>query len=186
MNGELQSSLKSKINLALSHLSEELKKLRSGRANPAMLDAVMVEVYGQKQPIAHVARVMASDARSLVVTPYDPSQLAVIAAAIREDQSLGINPVDDGRVIRLNLPEMTSERREQIVKQAHIKAEECRVSLRNARHEILDQAKQAQKSSEMSEDDYKRFEQIVTKELDAAQTQIENQIKAKEEELRTV
>lgn len=186
MNNELENELKANIEQSLNHLSEELKKLRSGRATPAMLDNVMIEVYSQKQPIQHIARVLATDARSLAITPYDPSQVAAISKAIRDDQSLGLNPVDDGKVIRLNLPDMTSERREQIVKQVHAKAEDCRVVLRNARHAVLERAKQSQKNGEMSEDDFKRFEQSVTKLLDEAQARIDSETKAKEAELRTI
>lgn len=183
---DLQKTLTARLGQALDHLESELKKVRSGRASPSLVDGVMVEVYGQQQPLPHIARVLASDARSLSITPYDPSTLVAIAKAIRDEQSLGLNPVDDGKIIRIAIPDMTTERREQLAKLLHSKAEETRVALRNVRHEVLDEARVQQKARALSEDDFKRFDQEVTKQLDGANLRVEQLVQAKEQEIMTV
>jgi ribosome recycling factor len=182
----LISQLQGKITKATTHLEEELKKIRGGRAHPGVLEGVQVETYGQRTPLTHIARILASDARTLTVTPYDTSTLSTIAKAIREDQSLGLNPMDDGKVIRVSMPEMTTERRQQIMKLVSTKAEECRITLRTIRHDLLEDAKAGQKNGEITEDELKRFEQDVTKALEIAQQSINEQVKVKEQEVMTV
>jgi ribosome recycling factor len=182
----LSTQLRDKLAKALAYLSEELKKIRGGRAHPGILDGLLVENYGQKTPLMHVARVLASDARTLTITPYDSSTLPAITKAIREDQALGLNPMDDGKVVRITMPEMTTERREQILKLVSTKAEECRIAIRATRHDLLEDAKAGQKSGEITEDEFKRFDQEVTKAMDGAQKSIDEQVKAKETEVMTV
>jgi ribosome recycling factor len=186
MIDELESELKDKLNRAVSHFEQELKKIRSGRAHPSLLDSVEVEIYSQKQPISHIARVLSSDARTLTITPYDPSSLSAITKAIRDDQSLGLNPVDDGKVIHVPIPDMTTERREQAVRLLSTKAEDCRVALRSARHDILDQSKKLAKAGDVSEDEAKRLDQLVTRELESANRKIDELTATKEAELKTI
>jgi ribosome recycling factor len=182
----LSAQLRDKLDKALAHLGDELKKIRSGRAHPGILGGLMIETYGQKAPLMHSARILASDARTLTITPYDASTLPAIAKAIREDQALGLNPMDDGKVIRVTMPEMNTERREQIMKLVSTKAEECRITLRAIRHDLLEDAKAGQKSGEITEDELKRFDQDVAKALEGAQQSINEQVKAKEQEVMTV
>ena len=100
-----------KMDQALAHFGDELKKVRTGRAHPDMVSGVTVEVYGQRMPLNQVANVTAPEAQQLLISPFDPSNIAAIAAAIRDEQSLGLNPSDDGRVVRVPIPALTEERR---------------------------------------------------------------------------
>lgn len=177
---------KQKMQKALDHFESELKKIRTGRANPQMLEGITVEAYGQQMPLQHVANINAVDAQLLQITPYDPNTLDDISAAIRNDNSLGLNPSDDGKVIRVPIPPLTTERREKIVKQVGEKAEECRISLRNARHEVINTAKEKQKANDINEDEYHRAEKQATEMIEDFQKRIDERVKAKEEELMTV
>ena len=130
-----------KMDHALEHFSDELKKVRTGRAHPDMLASIHVVAYGAPMPLNQVANVTAPEPQMLLVSPFDPSNIQAIAAAIREDQSLGFNPSDDGRVVRVPIPALTEERRREMVKQLGDKVEECRIALRNVRQECLKDAK---------------------------------------------
>lgn len=175
-----------KMDNALAHFNEELKKVRTGRAHPAMLEQVQVEIYGTRMPLNQTANITAPEAQMLLVTPFDPQSIAAIAAAIRDDQSLGFNPSDDGRVVRVPVPALTEERRKQLVKQTGEKVEEARIAVRNIRHEALKDAKKKKDAKELSEDDVKRVE----KEVDAAvanyNTEIDDAFKAKEKDILTI
>lgn len=171
---------------AMSHFEDELKKIRTGRAHPAMLDAVMVEAYGTRMPINQVANVVAVEAQLLQVTPFDQGTLKSIASAIRDDQTLGLNPSDDGRVVRVPIPPLTTERRQQIAKQLGDKVEECRIALRNVRHDALRDAKAKKDSKELSEDDVKRVEKNFDALMTAFQTKLDSATKAKETEIMTI
>lgn len=154
---EITVELKNKLQSAVDRFGDELKKLRTGRANPAMLDGVMVEAYGTQMPLIQVASVATPEAQLLQITPFDPNTLQAIANAIRNNQSLGLNPTDDGRVVRVPIPQLTEERRRDLVRQIGEKVEECMIAMRNARHDALRNADAAKKDKEMSEDDYKRL-----------------------------
>lgn len=182
----LKKELEEKLQKAIDYLSDEMKKVRSGRAHASLLDGVVVEAYGQTSPLPHIARVLASDARTITVTPYDSSTLAGITKAIRDDKSLGLNPVDDGKIIRVPIPEMTTERREQLLKLVGEKAEECRIAFRSARHDVLEKARSMEKNSEASQDDLKRLEHDMTAALDNFQSMIDDIVKNKEQEIMTV
>ena len=117
----------SKFEAAIARFEEELKKVRTGRAHPSMLESVKVEAYGQMMPLNQVASVMAPEPQMLTVTPFDASTLQAISAAIRADQALGLNPSDDGRLVRVPVPALTEERRKQIVKQTSEKVEEAKI-----------------------------------------------------------
>ncbi|HBO64465.1 TPA: ribosome recycling factor, partial [Candidatus Saccharibacteria bacterium] len=126
---------------AVSHFEDELKKVRTGRAHPSMLDGIQVEAYGQKMPLNQVANVVAPEPQMVTVTPFDPTNLQAISAAIRADQSLGLNPSDDGRLVRVPIPPLTEERRKQIVKQTSEKVEDAKIALRNVRQDAFKEIK---------------------------------------------
>ena len=152
-------SVKQEMSHVLDNFQEQMKKVRTGRAHPDMLSGIRAEVYGQMTPLNQVANVTVSGGSMLQVTPYDVTNIAKISAAIRADQSLGLNPTDDGRVIRVPIPQLTEERRKEIVKTASSKVEEAKIALRKVR----DDARKAIKNTkEYTEDDRKSSE----KELD--------------------
>lgn len=180
------NSYQDKMNHALAHFEEELKKVRTGRAHPSMLDGIQVEAYGQKMPLNQVANVTAPEPQMLQITPFDPSQVQAISAAIRVDQSLGFNPSDDGRVVRVPVPPLTEERRRQMVKQTGEKVEEARIALRNIRQDGLKDAKRKKDAKELSEDDVKRIEKEFDKLMTEYQDKIEVAFKAKEKDILTI
>lgn len=175
-----------RIAQAIAHFEDELKKVRTGRAHPDMLSGVMVEVYGTSLPLNQAANVTAPEPQQLLVTPFDPSNVQAISSAIRNDQSLGFNPTDDGRVVRVPVPPLTEERRRQMVKQLGDKVEDCRISIRNIRHDALKDAKAKKDNKELSEDDYKRVEKALDATVAEAQGKIETITKAKEQEIMTI
>lgn len=175
-----------KMTGAIEHFEEELKKIRTGRAHPGMLDSVTVEAYGTRMPLNQVANVTAPEAQLLQITPFDPSTLQKIAAAIREDQSLGFNPSDDGRVIRVPVPALTEERRKQLVKQASEKVEETRIALRNIRQDGIKDAKRMKDAKELSEDDVKAVEKEFDRLMQESQAKIDEIFKAKEKDILTI
>lgn len=171
---------------AVQHFEDELKKVRTGRAHPSMLDSVQVEAYGAMMPLNQVANVTAPEAAMIVVTPFDPGNINNITAAIRNDQSLGFNPSDDGRVVRVPVPPLTEERRRVLVKQAGEKVEDARIALRSVRQDALKDAKRMKDSKELSEDDVKRVEKEFDKLMQDAQTKLDATLKAKEQDILTI
>lgn len=171
---------------AFSHFEEELKKVRTGRAHPGMLDGIKVEVYGTSMPLNQVANITAPEAQMLLVTPFDPGNIAAISAAIRADQSLGFNPSDDGRLVRVPVPSLTEERRKLLVRQTGEKVEEVRIALRNVRQDALKDAKRKKDDKELSEDDVKRVEKDIDKLMNDFQTKIDESFKAKEKDILTI
>lgn len=171
---------------AVAHFEDELKKVRTGRAHPSMLDSIQVEAYGQKVPLNQVANVMAPEPQLLTITPFDPSNLQVIVSAIRADQSLGLNPSDDGRLIRVPIPALTEERRKQIVRQTSEKVEEARIALRNIRQDALKEAKRLKDAKEISEDDQKRIEKGIDDSMTTFNAKIDTTFKDKEKEILTI
>ena len=168
-----------KMDEVVQRFKDEMKKVRTGRAHPDMLSGVKVEVYGQFMPLNQVANITAADATLLVVTPFDPANIQAIAAAIRADQSLGLNPADDGRVIRVPIPALTEERRKEIVKNASTKVEEAKVAIRNIRE---DARKAVKNATEMSEDVKKRAEKEIDEITKEFTDKVEAEFKAKSEE----
>lgn len=175
-----------RMDQALEHFEGELKKIRTGRAHPSMLDGVTVEVYGSKMPLNQVANVVAAEPQLLQVSPFDQSNVKAVAAAIRDDQGLGFNPSDDGRVVRVPVPPLTTERRQQLVKQLGEKIEECRIALRNIRHDALKDAKAKKEAKELSEDDVKRAEKLLDGLMSGYQAKLDGTAKAKEQEVMTL
>lgn len=168
------------------HFQAELAKVRTGRAHPGMLDGIKVEAYGAEMPFNQVANVTAPEAQLLQITPFDPSNIQQIAAAIRNDQSLGLNPSDDGRVVRVPVPPLTEERRRQLVKQAAEKLEEARIALRSVRQDGLKEAKRKKEGKELSEDDVKLVEKEIDRLMSESQAKLEEIFKAKEKDILTL
>lgn len=175
-----------KMSSALEHFEDELKKVRTGRAHPSMLESVKVEVYGTLVPLNQAANINAPEPQLLQVTPFDPSNIQAIAAAIRNDQSLGLNPSDDGRVIRVPVPALTEERRKLLVKQTSEKVEEARIALRNIRQDALKDAKRRKDAKELTEDDVRSVEKTFDKLMSEYQDKIEAAFKAKEQDILTI
>ncbi len=171
---------RSKMEGIVQRFKDEMKKVRTGRAHPDMLSGIKVEVYGQFMPLNQAANITAADATLLVVTPFDPSNIQAIAAAIRADQALGLNPADDGRVIRVPIPPLTEERRKEIVKTASAKVEDAKVAIRNVRE---DARKAIKNAAELSEDVKKRAEKEIDDLTKEFSDKIDTEFKAKSEEI---
>ncbi|HEX2778557.1 MAG TPA: ribosome recycling factor [Gemmatimonadaceae bacterium] len=167
---------------ALDNTRKEFAGVRSGKASPAMLDSVRVEMYGQQMPINQVASVSAPEPRMLIVTPFDKGQIKAVEKAIRESD-LGLDPAVQGNIVRVPLPSMNEQRRKELVKIVHKYAEEGRVAVRHARTEARDKVK---KQDGIPEDDKKHFEKDIQKVHDDAIKKIDDLIKAKEAEIMEV
>ncbi len=175
-----------KMTAALDHFEQELKKVRTGRAHPSMLDGVMVEVYGAKTPLNQAANITAPEAQLLQITPFDPGNIQAIAGAIRANQSLGFNPSDDGRIIRVPVPPLTEDRRKMLVKQTGDKVEDTRIVLRTVRQDALKEAKRKKDAKELSEDDLKIVEKDIDKSMSEFQEKIDFAFKQKEKDILTI
>ncbi|MEO6761836.1 MAG: ribosome recycling factor [Candidatus Saccharimonadales bacterium] len=183
---QIVSDVKKKFDGAVEHFVDELKKLRTGRAHSSMLDGVMVVAYGAPMPLNQVATVTAPEAQLLQISPFDPNNLQAIASAIRDNPSLGMNPSDDGRVVRVPVPSLNEERRREIVKQLGVKREDAMISLRNIRRDAIDEVDKAKKDKQIGEDDAKRLQQQVEDALKTTTAEMESVAKAKEAEIMTV
>ncbi len=155
MINELHANSKDRMDQTVEHVRQELATLRTGRANPRMVDHVKVEYYGSHQPLKNLANISVPEPRLLVVEPYDKTQTGNIVKAIQL-ADLGLNPISDGNVIRLPIPELTEERRKELVKVAHQVVEEGKVTLRNVRRDANNELKQLTKSHDISEDNLHR------------------------------
>lgn len=175
-----------KMQTALEHFEGELRKVQTGRAQASMLDGIKVEVYGTLLPLNQAANVNAPEPQLLQITPFDPSNIAAISAAIRNDQSLGLNPSDDGRVVRVPIPALTEERRKQLVKQTSEKVEEARIGLRAARQDALQDAKRQKDAKTLTEDDVKAVEKAIDSLVAEYQAKIDAAFKAKEQDILKV
>jgi ribosome recycling factor len=163
----------------------ELATVRTGRASPHLLDRITVDYYGTPTALKQLANVSASDARLLTVTPFDKSALGAIEKSIQESD-VGLTPSNDGNLIRLQIPEMTEERRREMVKVVHGVAEEGRVAIRNVRRDIMSDLRELKKEGEAGEDDERRAETALQKQTDEAIAEIDSLLKGKEEEILEV
>lgn len=177
---------KKKFQNAFEHFQSELKKVRTGRAHASMLDNVVVTAYGTAMPINQVANVTAPEAQLLQVTPFDPNNIQAIASAIRDNPSLGLNPSDDGRVVRVPIPALTEDRRREYVKVLGGKVEDCMITLRGIRRDAIDAVEKAKKDKAIGEDDAKRLQKQVDDAMAAVKTDVDAAAKAKETEIMTV
>lgn len=173
------------MNKVIDNAKDEFAAIRTGRANPALLKNIVVDYYGSPTPLSQMASINASESRLLVVTPYDKSQVDAAAKAIA-DSDLGVNPSKDGSIIRVSLPEMTGERRNEYIKLARSKAEAARVSIRNIRHHIKDVINKQVKAKELGEDVSHRLNNELDGKTKAKVAVIDEMLEKKEKDLKDV
>lgn len=177
-----KADMERRMNGALESLKSDLAGLRTGRAHTALLDPIVVEVYGSHMPLNQVASVSAPEPRMLAVQVWDKGSVNAVEKAIRA-AGLGLNPITDGQLLRLPIPEMTQERRKELSKLAGQYAEKARIAVRNVRRDGMDSLKQDENKKEISEDDRKRLEAEVQKITDAVIADIDGAAAAKEKEI---
>ncbi len=177
--------IEERMNKRVEGFHNELKTIRAGRANASVLDKVSVEYYGTMTPIAQIGSISTPEARMLVIQPWDASILGEIEKAINKSE-IGITPQNDGKVIRLNFPPLTEERRKELVKTVKKYSEEAKVQVRNARRDAMDEYKKKQKASEITEDDLKGIEKDIQTLTDKFISEIETITAAKEKEILEV
>ena len=170
---------------ALEHLSEEFGSVRAGRANAKVLDRITVEYYGSETPLNGVATISTPDARTLVIQPWDTTLLKEIQKAIQASD-LGINPQNDGKVIRLVFPQLTEERRKELTKQVKKYAEDAKVAMRNIRRDGMDYIKKLKKDAQLTEDEQKKAEKDLQDILDKFIRRADEALAAKEKELMSI
>ena len=174
-----------KMDKSLVHLAEEFDAVRAGRANPKVLDRITVEYYGTETQLNGVATISSPDARTLVIQPWDTTLLKEIQKAILSSE-LGINPQNDGKVIRLIFPQLTEERRKELTKQVKKYAEDAKVAMRNIRRDGMDYVKKLKKNNEITEDDQKKAEKDLQDMLDKYIKKVDEALAAKEKELMAI
>jgi len=179
------SDLKNRMQKSISSLKDELGGLRTGRASASLLEPVTVEAYGSRTPLNQVATVTVPEPRMLSVQVWDRGLANAVEKAIR-DSGLGLNPMGEGQVIRVPLPELNEQRRKELAKVAHNYAEQARVAVRHIRRDGMDALKKAEKDSDMSQDDAKKQSDLVQKATDEAVTEIDKIVAAKEQEILQV
>jgi len=182
---EMLEDAKGRMAKSVESSRNELATVRTGRASPHLLDRIAVDYYGAQTPLKQLANVAASDARLLTVTPFDKSSIGAIEKSIQESD-VGLAPSNDGSVIRLQVPEMTEERRREMVKVVHGVAEEGRVAIRNIRRDTMHDLRELKKEGEAGEDDERRAESALQKQTDEAIAEIDSLLKGKEEEILAV
>ena len=184
----LDSILKSaehKMTTAVDILTRDLQSVRTGRASPTLLDRIQVDYYGSPTPINGVANISAPDPRMVVVQPWDRSMLGPIEKAIQKSD-LGINPTNDGSVIRLVLPQLTQDRRKELVKQVHQRSEEARIAVRNCRRDALEHLRKAEKDGGISQEDERRAQERLQKLTDGFIKKVDEVSRQKETEVMEV
>ena len=179
------TNLKEKMEKSISVYQEKLAEVRAGRANPAILNKIKIDYYGTPTPINQVAGISVPEARLIVIQPWDMSILKEIEKAILSSD-IGINPNNDGKVIRLAFPELNEERRKELAKDIRKMAEEAKVAIRSIRREGIDKAKAEQKNGELTEDELKNAENEIQKITDKYTDEIDKILEAKEKEIMSV
>ncbi|AHD19396.1 ribosome recycling factor [Rhodococcus pyridinivorans] len=174
-----------KMEKAVTVARDDLGGIRTGRANPGMFNRIVVDYYGAPTPITQIASINVPEARMVIVKPYEASQLNAIETAIR-NSDLGVNPTNDGNIIRISVPQLTEERRRELVKQAKAKGEDAKVAVRNVRRKAMEELGRIQKDGEAGEDDVNRAEKELDKTTAKYVGQIDELIKHKEAELMEV
>ena len=179
------TNIEEKMEKTINVFSEHLAEVRAGRANPAILNKVKIDYYGTPTPINQVAGISVPEARLIVIQPWDASVLKEIERAILASD-IGINPNNDGKVIRLNFPELNEERRKELVKEIRKTAEEAKVAVRNARRDGIDEFKKKQKDSEITEDELHTAEEQIQKITDKKIEEIDSILANKEKEIMSI
>lgn len=178
-------NMQEKIEKTKAILKEELNTVRAGRANPALLDKVMVDYYGTPTPLKNLSNISVPDARMLMITPFDPKSINDIEHAINA-ANLGITPANDGKAIRMEIPQLTEERRKELTKTTKKMGEEAKIAVRNLRRDANDGLKKQQKAGEISEDDLKGELEEVQKKVDKAVKEIDELVAVKDKEILEV
>ena len=185
MSSQIYDECTEKMDKTVSSLKKEMGKIRTGRANPSILDDLVLEYYGSPTPLKQLAQVSTPDARSLMISPYDKSCLSAIEKAINAS-SLGLPPNNDGQVIRLNIPELTEDRRKELIKDMKKKGEESKIAIRNIRRDSNESIKKSEKAKEISEDDSKKQMDEIQKLTDKFIAKVDEVMKHKEEDILTI
>ena len=185
MKLEVHIELEDKMTKTISVLKEELSVIRAGRANPAMLDKISVDYYGSQTPLKQMAGISSPDPRTIVIQPWDKTALKEIEKAILASD-LGFNPSNDGEVIRINIPQLTEERRKELVKLVSKTGEQSKVALRNARRDTNDKIKKIEKDVELGEDDAKKALDEVQHIIDKYTKEIDSVVAKKEAEIMEI
>ena len=180
-----ENTYSQKMDKTIEVFIKELSSLRTGRANSSMLDLIKVDVYGQKMPINQIGTITTPEPRTISIQIWDLNNVPLVDSAIKKSD-LGLNPQIDGQMIRLPIPDLSEERRNEIKKMIKTLGEKCKVSVRNIRREANDQLKNMLKSKEISEDDEKKFEKIVQKYTDENVKKIDDKVSSKEKEIMTI
>ena len=178
-------SYNKKMDKTFNVFKKELSSLRTGRANSAMLDLVKVDVYGQKMPINQLGTITTPEARMINIQVWDLNNVVLIDSAIKKSE-LGLNPQIDGQLIRLPVPDLSEERRNEIKKMIKVMGEKCKVSIRNIRREANDELKKLLKNKDISEDEEKKFEKLVQTSTDNHVKKIDEKVESKEKEIMTI
>ncbi len=174
-----------RMSLSVEHTRDELAIIRTGRANPAMFNGVIADFYGAPTPINQMATISVPEPRMLIIKPFDPSTMGEIETAIR-NSDLGVNPTDDGQVIRVTIPQLTEERRKEMVKQAKQKGEDGKIAIRNVRRQGMEALKKIQKDGDAGEDEVQTAEKALDKTTQTYIAQIDDIVQKKEDELLEV
>ncbi len=182
---DIEKTLQDKMEKTIIVLKHELSALRAGRANPSLLDRISVEYYGAVTPLNQLANIAAPEPRILTISPWDPKSIPAIEKAILKSD-LSINPSNDGKIIRLVIPQLTEERRRDLVKIIKRLGEESKVAVRNIRRDANEQIKKLKKDGEMSEDELKKFEVDIQKITDKFIVETDKAVEAKEKEIMEV
>lgn len=185
MYKEIIAKRKNDLDKAVEHYELETEKIRTGRANPAIVEGLMVDYYGSKSPLKQMANISAPEPRLIVISPWDIDNLANIEAAIRSSD-LGFSPSNDGRVIRINIPQLTEERRKDFVKILNQRTEDARISVRGVREEIWQEIQNAEENGEISEDDKFRGKERLQEIIDEYNKKLEQLREKKEKDIMTV
>uniref|UniRef100_A0A7C4PKU7 Ribosome-recycling factor n=1 Tax=Anaerolinea thermolimosa TaxID=229919 RepID=A0A7C4PKU7_9CHLR len=182
---DIMTTVKSRMQEVIDHVKEEFAGIRTGRANAALVDSIPVQYYGNTTPIKQMASITIPEPTVIVVQPWDKQSVGDVEQAIR-NSSLGLSPINEGTQLRIVLPALTTERREQLIKTLHEKAEAGKVALRTIRKEVWDDVQKQVKSGDLTEDDKYRYEEDLNKVIDSFNREIDQLESAKENEIRTV
>lgn len=185
MDNATLKSLENRMNKAVSALKEELATLRTGRASTSILEHLMVDAYGSKMPVNQLATLNVPEARLITIQPWDRKVVSAIEKAIRESD-LGLNPLSDGIMLRVPLPELTEERRRELVKLVHKYGEQAKIGVRNVRRDGMDQIRKAEKSKEISQDEMHQVEKQIQDLTDAYVAKVDAVMAGKEEDIMQV
>lgn len=185
MSDMIQANLEEKIGKSLESLKADLNTVRAGRANPALLDRIEVDYYGTPTPLKQLANISCPDPRTIMITPFDPKAVKDIEHSVQA-ANLGINPTNDGKVIRLAIPQVTEERRKELTKQVKAMGEDTKISIRNLRRHANDEIKKEEKAGELTEDDAREDMDEVQKAVDKAIKDIDDIVAAKDKEIMEV